>query len=159
MLELIGALTGGLFRLLPEVLKFLDAKSDRAHELARLDKQFEFQKLTGQQKIEEAVVDANAKFDVSALQMMAETMKAQFQVTGNSVIDFITMTLRPIVTYLFVLLYMASKVGMFVVVLQGGLDTWEAIVQLYTTEDRAILSGILTFWFLGRAFDKVGQSR
>jgi len=37
MFELIGALIGGVFRLAPEVLKILDRKFEREHELKKLD--------------------------------------------------------------------------------------------------------------------------
>ena len=44
---LLGGLMGGLFRLAPEVLKWLDRKGERGHELAMQDKALEFEKLRG----------------------------------------------------------------------------------------------------------------
>jgi len=43
MLEsLFGGLLGGLFRLAPEILKFLDRKSERKHEIALLKAEMDF---------------------------------------------------------------------------------------------------------------------
>jgi hypothetical protein len=150
MLELLGALIGGGFRLVPEILKLLDAKAERAHELARLDKQFDFQKLTGQQKIEEAVLDANTKFDVAAFSALAESVKGQSQLTGNPFIDGLNMTVRPVVTYTLLALYVLSKLAALTLGTANGLNTWESILAIYTAEDRALFSGILTFWFINR---------
>ncbi len=44
---LLGGLLGGAFRLAPEVLKWLDRKGERSHELAMQDKALEFEKLRG----------------------------------------------------------------------------------------------------------------
>ena len=42
---LLGGLLGGAFRLAPEILKWLDRKGERSHELAMQDKALEFEKL------------------------------------------------------------------------------------------------------------------
>lgn len=57
---LLGGLLGGAFRLAPEVLKWLDRKGERGHELAMQDKALEFEKLRGAQCMSEigAVADA-----------------------------------------------------------------------------------------------------
>ena len=41
---LLGGLLGGAFRLAPEILKWLDRKEERGHELAMQDKALEFEK-------------------------------------------------------------------------------------------------------------------
>ena len=41
---LLGGLLGGAFRLAPEILKWMDRKSERGHELAMQDKALEFEK-------------------------------------------------------------------------------------------------------------------
>ena len=65
MFELIGALIGGVFRLAPEVLKILDRKFEREHELKKLDvevsiakMQAEFALQQGHQRLQEHELDA-----------------------------------------------------------------------------------------------------
>ena len=50
---LLGGLLGGAFRLAPEILKWLDRKGERGHELAMQDKALEFEKLRGAQRMSE----------------------------------------------------------------------------------------------------------
>ena len=65
MFELIGALIGGAFRLAPELLKILDRKFEREHELKKLDvevsiakMQAEFALQQGHQRLQEHELDA-----------------------------------------------------------------------------------------------------
>ena len=46
---LFGGLLGGLFRLAPEVLKWLDKKDERSHELSMLDKEMAFAQIKAEQ--------------------------------------------------------------------------------------------------------------
>jgi len=48
---LLGGLLGGAFRLAPEILKRLDRKGERGHELAMQDKALEFEKVRGASQI------------------------------------------------------------------------------------------------------------
>ena len=50
---LLGGLLGGAFRLAPEILKWLDRKGERGHELSMQDKAIEFEKIRGAQRISE----------------------------------------------------------------------------------------------------------
>jgi len=50
---LLGGLLGGIFRLAPEMLRWLDRKGERGHELAMQDKALEFEKLRGTQRMQE----------------------------------------------------------------------------------------------------------
>ena len=48
---LLGSIFGGIFRMAPEVLKWLDKKNERAHELLMFSRQCELEQLRGQQKL------------------------------------------------------------------------------------------------------------
>ena len=47
---ILGSLLGGVFRLIPEVLKSFDKKNERSHELSMFDKQCDVEKTRGAQK-------------------------------------------------------------------------------------------------------------
>jgi hypothetical protein len=154
MFEILGALLGGIFRIFPEVMKFFDAKNERAHELDMLNKQIEFQTVTGKQKMDEIQATSQAAYDVTALESLKEAIKAQGQLTGNSKIDAITQTVRPFATYLLLALYIGSKLGAIALGLDQGMKAADILVSIYNPEDRALLAGILNFWFLSRVFEK-----
>ena len=62
---LLGGLLGGVFRLAPEILKWMDRNGERDHELAMQDKALEFEKLRGASRMAEigASADAAGKYD------------------------------------------------------------------------------------------------
>jgi hypothetical protein len=49
--------------------------------------------------------------------------------------------------------YGLVKLAIIVVAMRSA-DPWVSIIQCWSPEDGAILSGILAFWFVGRVFDK-----
>jgi len=63
---LLGSLLGGVFRLAPEILKWLDRNGERSHELAMQDKALEFEKLRGAQRMDEIGAGADAKANGNA---------------------------------------------------------------------------------------------
>ena len=69
---LLGGLLGGAFRLAPELLKWLDRKGERGHELAMQDKALEFEKLRGAQRMEEIGAGAEAAWNVGAIETLRE---------------------------------------------------------------------------------------
>ncbi len=165
MIELIGAALGGIFRIIPEVMKYLDAKLARKHELDLLDKNMSYDKLRGDMAINEIEVKGQQDWNKGALDTLVESVKAQkldFTPTGNSKVDallsftvFLNTSVRPIITYWFFGLYCAAKIAMFIGLMQGDVKIIDAILLIWKEEDLALLAGILNFWFLGRVFDKV----
>jgi hypothetical protein len=152
---ILGGLLGGLFRLAPEVIKLLDAKNERAHELAMQDKALEYQKLTGQQKMAEIGASADAAWNAGSLSALAESIKAQATRSGVAWVDALSTSVRPIITYWFMALYCGAKISGFAAALNGGAVWSVAFSYAWTPADMALWAGILNFWFLGRVFDRV----
>ena len=67
---LLGGLMGGAFRLAPELLKWLDRKGERGHELAMQDKALEFEKLRGAQRMDEIGAQAQSAWQAGALEAL-----------------------------------------------------------------------------------------
>ena len=80
---IFGSLIGGIFRLAPEVLKWLDKKNERQHELAMFQRQCELEAQRGQQKLAEIGAQREAAIDSgvmdafnAAIQQQTEMVKA-----------------------------------------------------------------------------------
>lgn len=144
--SVLGGLLGGAFRLFPEVLKFFDAKNERAHELAMQDKQIEFLKVQGSQKVEEAKVYQEA-VDIGALR---DVLVAQAQPTGNKFVDFCNSFVRPYFAYTFSFLYFGVKIALGVALYSAGYSTAELSKIIYTPDDQALFWGVVNFFFLDR---------
>ena len=152
---LLGGLLGGAFRLAPEILKWLDRKGERGHELAMQDKALEFEKLRGAQRMAEIGASADAAWNTGAIEALREAVAAQGQRTGVGWADALSASVRPVITYWFMGLYCSAKTAAFAAAVTAGAGWNEAIVHAWTDADQALWAGVLNFWFLGRVFDRV----
>ena len=152
---LLGGLLGGLFRMAPEVLKWLDRNGERSHELSMQDKAIEFEKLRGAQRMSEIGASADAAWNTGALETLRDAVRAQGEKSGVTWVDGLSSSVRPVLTYWFMALYCSAKTAAFVAALTGGADWGTAVLRSWTEADQALWAGVLNFWFLGRVFDRV----
>ena len=151
---LLGGLLGGAFRLAPELLKWIDRKGERGHELAMQDKALEFEKLRGAQKMAEIAASADTAWNTGALEALKESIMAQGRPSGVRWADALSTTVRPVITYWFMGLFCAVKTATFAASIHGGADGASALQMAWTEADQALWAGVLNFWFVGRVFDK-----
>ena len=153
MLEtLLGSLLGGVFRVVPEIMKMMDAKNERAHEALMMDKEMDFAKIKGEinmRQVEAAMTVAELSTMTEALKEQGETARA-----AGPFVAGISALVRPVVTYWFVILYSAVKIASMVTAFDGGANWKEVLVSSWGAEDMSMLSLVLTFWFVGRVWDK-----
>ena len=152
---LLGGLLGGAFRLAPEILKWLDRKGERGHELAMQDKALEFEKLRGAQRMAEIGAAADAAWNTGAIDALKEAVAAQGHRSGIRWADALSASVRPVITYWFMGLYCAAKTAAFAAAVSAGAGWGEATLHAWTEADQALWAGVLNFWFLGRVFDRV----
>lgn len=153
ILSLLSMLGGGLLRMLPELIGFLNKKTDNAHELAMLDRQFQLEATRSAARVHEIEVQGDISQSISMLTAQTEALRGQMQKVGIWWVDAMNFLVRPLTTYLFLGMYCLVKVATLAVALRS-MDPWGAILQVWNADDGAILSGILAFWFVGRVFDK-----
>jgi len=152
---LLGGLLGGAFRLAPEILKWLDRKDERGHELAMQDKALEFEKLRGAQRMAEIGASADAAWNTGAIEALKEAVGAQGRMSGLRWVDALSCSVRPVITYWFMALYCAAKSAAFVGAVDADVEWSAAIQAAWTDADQALWAGVLNFWFLGRVFERV----
>lgn len=149
---LLGSLLGGVLRLAPEVFKLFDRANERKHELALLGAEMEFARLKG----EIAMRQTEAAMTVAEMDTMAQAFKEQSataQAAGRFVAA-VSALVRPAVTYLFVGLYAAVKLAGFLIAMEQG-GEWKAVLLgLWGVDDMAVLNLVLTFWFVGRVWER-----
>lgn len=149
---LLGSLLGGVFRIVPEVMKLLDAKNEREHELQMLGKEMEFAKIKGEISMRE---QENVLMG-SELTAMTEAIKEQGQTAraaGKFVAAFSAL-IRPGVTAWFVILYSIVKIATMLVAFDSGANWKDVFIMSWSQDDMALLMMILTFWFTGRVWDR-----
>ncbi len=151
---LLGGLLGGVFRLAPEFLKWLDRKGERGHELAMQDKALEFEKIRGAQRMSEIGSQAEAAWNAGAIDALRDAVRTQGEKTGVWWADALSSSVRPVITYWLMLLYCSAKTVAFVAALNAGAGWGAAVLAAWSEADQALWAGVLNFWFLGRVFDR-----
>lgn len=152
MLELIGMLGGGLFRLFPFVVDFFKARSDQAHELAMSTLQLQIDQARAGQALDLAHAQAGIALEQGEMDARLAAIKSQGQPTGVPWVDALSASVRPILTYYWCVgLYGTSKVLMAAIAWSEK-SPLAAYLQILTTEfDRGVIASILGFWFVDRA--------
>lgn len=153
---LASSLIGGVLRIAPEALKLFDRKNERAHELAMLNAEMEFAKARAESDMRQADVNLTGK----EIDAMAQALKEQGQTARAAgwFVAALSALVRPLVTYWFVTMYSAVKITGMTLAVAAGADWKEVLVQSWTDEDMAMLWMLLTFWFVGRVWERKSRS-
>ena len=152
---LLSLLTGGLTRLLPEIIGIFTKMQDNKHELALGAQQMELAKLQGQiqQQRDDLAADVSAfKEQMTALQSAYATIK-----TGVAWVDAVNGIIRPYYTFIFIHVWMAIKYVSYLQLTSKGIDWQTAVLTLWTPDDKDLFAGITGFWFVNRVFTRKGQ--
>ena len=153
---LLGSIFGGLFRLAPEVLKFLDKKNERQHELSMFQLQTDLEKMRGEFKMEEKYVDYSIQqMDTikAAFQEQAETAKA-----AGWFVAAVSALVRPGITWCLFFMYAAVKAAALVIAFQTGADWMQVVTKCWDEDDFGLFSMVISFWFVGRSIEKYQKS-
>jgi len=145
MLTLLSSLLGFGTSFLPKVMDYFQDKQDKAHELALMEKQLEQQIQLGELALRKSHIDADTEEFKAVHRHDTAIMKnsSQWSVTLSS-------TVRPVITYLFMLLFITVEVSAYWVLLNQGVDALGAVAIVWDEEITSLFAAILSFWFGGR---------
>lgn len=166
MLSLFSTLGGLLISGLPKLLDFYQDKSDKKHEmdLARVQTERELalaregflaQAQVEEIRTEQVSMQTDAQMTVAALRHDEKVLDRASRWVANYV-----GTVRPTVTYIFVLELVLINVYMMYWVMStpGLIVSMEDIVKLsdviFSSDEMAMLGGIIGFWFGSRNWQK-----
>lgn len=162
---LLGTLFGGLFRLAPELMKWLDRKDERKHELNMFDKQLAAEKL----KVEAAAVSAAAaqqlaetqgstQIGLAEVQALIAGTQAQAQQTGIKWVDAMNSLVRPILAFQWlILLWPGVIIASLVSAVQSGVDPVHALEAIFSHDEKAMAASIASFWLVDRSLRHNGK--
>ena len=167
MLSLISTLGGLLISGLPKVLDFFQNKSDQAHELslARLQNEMQLQMaaqgFAAQAKIEEIRTDQVAMQSEAQMQNAAlDHDKKIMDKASKWAVNYVA-TVRPTVTYIFVLELVLINIGLcYFLLFKEGLGTLsvsqfiEATNVIFSDDEMAMLGACIGYWFGSRGWNK-----
>jgi hypothetical protein len=154
----LGSLIGGAFRLAPELLKWLDKKNERQHELAMFEKQCELEKVRGAQKMAEIGAERDLAVDTGVMAAFKSAIDQQTEMAkaAGGFISGLSASVRPVMTYYLLIAYGVAKIAVFVLLRQQGVSGAELVAKMWTPDDMALLCGVVNYWILDRSLVKRG---
>ncbi len=160
MFTLISTALSFLMGGLPKLLDFFQDKSDKKHELELAKMQTE-----RELKMMEAGYIAQARIEeIRTEQVQMETQAQERTAMYNHDIEIgkgasqwiinLRASVRPVVTYLFVLLLIVVDIASIWWAWSSGAAFAEAIPMVFDADEMQILASIIAFWFGTQAFSK-----
>ena len=140
MLTLLGSVIGFGSSFLPKVMDYFQDKADKKHELEVMTRQAEIQ-------LDKTAIDAN----IREVETVHEHDAA---LDGGSFVNGLRASVRPIITYLFMALFVAVEIATYYLLIKSGVAPGEALVAAWNEQIMALWASILAFWFGGRQFKK-----
>lgn len=145
MIALLGSVLGFGTSFLPQVLNFFQQKQEHKNKLEEM-------KLRGE------LHAAGVNLELQVLDKKAEIAETkalyEFANPSGGFAAGLSASVRPVITYLFFGLFMATKAVILIQVMQGGGDWKEAVPLMWDNETAGLMSAILSFWFGNRAVSK-----
>jgi hypothetical protein len=166
MLSLFSTLGGLLISGLPKLLNFFQNKDDQRHELAlarvqvELQLQMMAQGFAAQERMEEIRTDQIAM--QTDAQMTEAALKHDEKIMERAstwVVNFVG-TVRPIVTYIFIfeLCAINAWIAYYVYSRPSLVTNMDDLIRvsdiIFSSDEMAMLGGIIGFWFGSRSWSK-----
>lgn len=153
---LLGSIFGGLFRLAPEVLKWLDRASERKHELEMFKLQTDLEKMRGEYRLEHRYVDHG----IAQLDAINEAFVQQGKADAKAYkwVASLSALVRPGITWLLFGMYMVFKAVSMSYAIDSSIPWKEFVLNTWTSDDFSMLMMILTFWYVGRSIERRERS-
>ena len=149
---LFGTIFGGLFRLAPEILKYLDRKNERGHELAMFNRQCELEQVRGEMKLAEIGAERDRAIDTGVMAAFeaAINQQAEMAKAAGGWVASLSASVRPVVTYWILAIWSLSHVWFAVVAHHEGLPVKEVFKMIMSPDFAALVAGTFNYWFLDR---------
>tara|TARA_E500000305_G_scaffold33701_3_gene25682 strand:- start:34420 stop:34785 length:366 start_codon:yes stop_codon:yes gene_type:complete len=121
-------------------MDYFQDKADKKHELEVMTRQAEIQ-------LDRTAIDANIR-EVESIHEHDRSLD------GGGFVNALRASVRPVVTYLFVGLFLAVEGTTYYLLVKAGLPPGDALVESFDDQIMALFSSIIAFWFGGRQFRK-----
>lgn len=153
MFEILGFIFGGLFRLAPELLKWMDKKDERKHELSMIKMNMEADRLRAEMNIRQIEAEADVILGKAEMDAIIAATKAQGQKSGVKWIDGFNSLLRPFIAFWWVVvLYSGALIVQFyALVWKFNVSVPDAVMSVFGDMEKQIALSIIGFVFVDRS--------
>lgn len=149
MITLLASIAGFVSSIIPEVVKYFKDVNDKKHELAILDKQIQYNQTAASRSLEEIHISR----DIQEQASLYATYKTEI-----TWVDAVNGLVRPILAYSFFITYMIVKYLQYAAISRTS-HVIEYIEIIWSTDDQAIFTGIISFYYGQRTFQKLWKNK
>jgi hypothetical protein len=150
MLTLLGSLLGFSSSFLPQILELFKSKQEHKNKIELM-------------RVQGEIAAAGAQQQVNLLEKQAEIEEAKGLYTHDAGLDVepggfiaaLRASVRPVLTYAFFAMFMATKAVIGYKVLTSGGEWTQAITLMWDEETAGLFAAIMSFWFGNRAVTKM----
>lgn len=160
MLSLVSSLLGFASAGLPKVLEVWQQSKEQKHELNLMAAQRERELALAKEGFIAQIKIEEVKLDQIALQTQTQERLGMYkhdsqigEGASQSIIN-LRASVRPVVTYIFVLLLVVVDVAGIWYAYSTAVPFAEAIQIVFSDDELAMLAAILSFWFGSQAWNK-----
>jgi hypothetical protein len=155
---LLGSIFGGLFRLAPEVLKFMDRKNERLHELKMFEQQCQLESMRGAQKLQEIGAQHGMAVDVGVLDAFKSAMDQQTEMVkaAGGWVASLSASVRPVVTYWILFIWSFVHIWFAWNAWLQGMPPVEVFKTAMSPDFSALVAGTINYYFMNRTLEKRG---
>jgi len=160
MMTLISTLLGFASGGLPKVLDFVQDRGDKKHELALMaagrEREIALAKegFVAQARVEEIKSDQIAMQTQTQEKLAVWKHDMKIGEGASTWVINLRASVRPIVTYIFVLLLVVVDVAGIWYAYSTGVPFAMAMDMVFSDDEMSILAAIIAFWFGSQAFSK-----
>ena len=148
MLSLLGTLLGFGTSIIPEILGYFKQSQANKQELSMLEAKAKYASALSDLKLKE--LDAQAEIEETKGLYAHDR-----SIDAGGFINGLRGSVRPVITYLFFIMFMCVKGTMIYAMIVNLNMSWNvALVQAWDGETAAIFSAVISFWFGNRAMSK-----
>lgn len=155
---LLGSIFGGLFRLAPEVLRWLDKKNERQHELSMFDRQCQLEAQRGAQRLEEIGAQHSMAVDAGVLEAFKGVIAQQTDMVkkAGGWVASLSASVRPVITYWILFLWSFVHIWFAWNAWLQGMSPVEVFKVAMSPDFAALVAGTINYWFMDRTLAKRG---
>lgn len=160
MLTLVSTLLGFASGGLPKVLDIFQDRGDKKHELAMMAMQRERELALAKEGFVAQAVLEEIRTDQVEMQTQAQERLGMYKHDmkiaegGSTWVINLRSSVRPVVTYIFVLLLVVVDIAGIWYAYSTGVAFAEAMEMVFSDDEMSILAAIIAFWFGSQAFSK-----
>lgn len=148
LLSLFSPFLGILGSLLPNIINIFAKREEYKYDIDLLKAQGEISLQAAQSNLDIENVKADAAEGVAVY-------ANDNGLDGGKFLNALRASVRPVITYIFFILFCAVKIAAAYVMIQNNLSIPDMLVAVWDKETMALFSTILGFWFGARVLEKM----